>query len=86
MVVIKLFEMMFVMIVVFGELLMEVGCLVGVVNIVFGYGDLVGMVMIIDKCVDMVIFIGLIVVGKVIVKVVFGILKKVFFEFGGKNL
>lgn len=84
--VVKFFEMMLLIIVMLGEFLIEVGLFDGVCNIVFGYGDLVGSLMSIYDDVDMVFFIGFIVVGKCISKVVSDILKKVVLEFGGKNL
>lgn len=71
--------------VVLGELLMEAGCPAGVVNIVLGYGDPVGMAMTTDKRVDMVTFTGSTAVGKAIVKAASGTLKKVSLELGGKN-
>jgi len=71
--------------VILGELLIEAGCPAGVVNIVLGYGDPVGMAMTTDARVDMVTFTGSTAVGKGIVKAAAGSLKKVSLELGGKN-
>ncbi len=71
--------------VILGELLIEAGCPAGVVNIVLGYGDPVGIAMTTDKRVDMVTFTGSTAVGKGIVKAASSTLKKVSLELGGKN-
>lgn len=71
--------------VILGELLIEAGCPAGVVNIVLGYGDPVGIEMTTDKRVDMVTFTGSTAVGKGIVKAASSTLKKVSLELGGKN-
>ncbi|QDG75360.1 aldehyde dehydrogenase family protein [Labrenzia sp. PHM005] len=71
--------------VILGELLIEAGCPAGVVNIVLGYGDPVGIAMTTDKRVDMVTFTGSTAVGKGIVKAASETLKKVSLELGGKN-
>ncbi|WP_428529202.1 aldehyde dehydrogenase family protein [Roseibium sp.] len=84
-VVIKPSEMTPATTVVLGELLIEAGCPAGVVNIVLGYGDPVGIAMTTDKRVDMVTFTGSTAVGKGIVKAASGTLKKVSLELGGKN-
>ena len=68
-----------------GELCLEAGIPAGVVNIVLGFGDPVGMAMSTDPRVDMVTFTGSTAVGKSIVGAAAGTLKKVSLELGGKN-
>ncbi|MHA7875197.1 aldehyde dehydrogenase family protein [Roseivivax sp.] len=68
-----------------GELLIEAGLPDGVVNIVLGQGDPVGMAMTEDARVDMVTFTGSTGVGKAITAAASGTLKKVSLELGGKN-
>ncbi|WP_136661390.1 aldehyde dehydrogenase family protein [Nitratireductor sp. XY-223] len=71
--------------VILGELIVEAGVPAGVVNIVLGHGDPVGMAMTADPRVDMVTFTGSTGVGKAIVTAAAGTLKKVSLELGGKN-
>ena len=68
-----------------GEILMEAGCPDGVVNIVLGEGDPVGMVLTADPRVDMVSFTGSTAVGRQIAATAGQGLKKVALELGGKN-
>jgi len=83
--VIKLSEMTPATTVLLGALCLEAGLPAGVVNIVLGHGDPVGMAMTRDKRVDMVTFTGSTGVGKAIVAAASGTLKKVSLELGGKN-
>lgn len=70
-----------------GELVIEVGFFFGVVNILFGYGLIVGVVIFYYKDIDKVVFIGLIEVGCLIMEVVVkSNLKWVILELGGKSL
>ncbi len=71
--------------VILGELLQEAGLPKGVVNIVLGYGQPVGAMMVEDPRVDMVTFTGSTGVGKAIVAAASKTLKKVSLELGGKN-
>lgn len=67
-------------------LIKEVGFFFGVVNIVFGYGFIVGVVIFFYMDIDKVVFIGLIEVGKLIKEVVGkSNLKRVILELGGKS-
>ena len=67
------------------EILHEAGVPDGVVNLVTGYGDPVGMAMTAHPDVDMVSFTGSTAVGKAAVAASAGNLKKVSAELGGKN-
>lgn len=67
------------------ELLVEAGIPDGVVNMVLGYGDPVGMTMTNHPAVDMVTFTGSTGVGKHIAGEAGKRLKKVSLELGGKN-
>jgi len=71
--------------VIMGELLIEAGLPDGVVNIVLGYGEPVGMIMSQHRSVDMVSFTGSTAVGKKISQCASDSLKKVALELGGKN-
>lgn len=68
-----------------GGILKEAGLPDGVVNIVSGYGDPVGMTLAKSHDVDMISFTGSTDVGKHIVKASAGNLKRVELELGGKN-
>ncbi|QLE02452.1 aldehyde dehydrogenase family protein [Galbibacter sp. BG1] len=68
-----------------GEILKEAGLPNGVVNIVAGYGDPVGVTLTESLDVDMISFTGSTEVGKQIVKSASVNLKKVELELGGKN-
>jgi acyl-CoA reductase-like NAD-dependent aldehyde dehydrogenase len=68
-----------------GGILKEAGLPDGVVNIVAGYGDPVGMTLASNHDVDMISFTGSTAVGKHIVRASAGNLKKVSLELGGKN-
>lgn len=68
-----------------GDLLAQAGLPAGVVNIVLGYGDLVGARMVSHESVDMITFTGSTGVGKSIAASAAGTLKKVALELGGKN-
>jgi betaine-aldehyde dehydrogenase len=68
-----------------GELLIEAGLPAGVVNIVLGFGQPVGALMVSHPDVDMVTFTGSTAVGKAIAAAATGTLKKVALELGGKN-
>lgn len=68
-----------------GELLIEAGLPSGVVNIVLGFGDPVGIQLAAHTHVDMVTFTGSTAVGKRISRTAADNLKKVALELGGKN-
>ncbi len=68
-----------------GELLIEAGLPSGVVNIVLGFGQPVGVLMAEHPHVDMVSFTGSTAVGKAISAAASKTLKKVALELGGKN-
>lgn len=68
-----------------GEILQEVGIPDGVVNILTGYGDPVGITLSESLDVDMISFTGSTEVGKHIVRSSMHNLKKVSLELGGKN-
>jgi phenylacetaldehyde dehydrogenase len=68
-----------------GELLIEAGLPPGVVNIVTGYGDIVGAALANHPQVDKVAFTGSTEVGKLIVAAAQGNLKKLTLELGGKS-
>ena len=53
---------------------------------VIGFGEIVGVALVAYNDVDKVVFIGIIEVGKLIVKAATGNLKKVTLELGGKSL
>lgn len=82
----KLSEIMLLMIIKVFKLMEEVGVLKGVVNFVFGLGVIVGDEFVVNKDVDLILFMGGIEIGKKIMQVVSGNVKKIVFEFGGKNL
>lgn len=86
MVVLKLFEIVLFFLVVWFEIVDEVGLFVGVYNMVNGDGLGVGMQFFMYFDVEMISFIGLICVGIVIIKVVVDIVKKVVLELGGKGV
>lgn len=71
--------------VILGELLIEAGLPSGVVNIVLGFGQPVGVLMAEHPHVDMVSFTGSTAVGKAISAAASKTLKKVALELGGKN-
>jgi betaine-aldehyde dehydrogenase len=68
-----------------GELLADAGIPAGVVNIVLGYGQPVGVMLATDPRVDMVTFTGSTAVGRGIAAAAAKTLKKVALELGGKN-
>jgi len=68
-----------------GELMIEAGLPAGVVNIVTGYGDIVGAALASHPHVDKVAFTGSTEVGKLIVAAAQGNLKKLTLELGGKS-
>ena len=68
-----------------GGILKEAGLPDGVVNILSGYGDPVGMTLTASNDVDMISFTGSTNVGKHIARAAAGNLKKVALELGGKN-
>ncbi len=68
-----------------GELLLEAGMPLGVVNIVLGFGQPVGSLMTTHRDVDMVTFTGSTAVGRMIARTAGDSLKKVALELGGKN-
>lgn len=63
MVVFKLLEIMLLLMLCIVELMVEVGFFVGVVNIVFGYGYMVGQWFVEYLGVGKIVFIGLMVIG-----------------------
>lgn len=76
---------MFLFVIFVGKLVLEVGIFLGVLNIVFGYGFIVGVFIVEYMDIDKVVFMGLMEVGKfVMVVVVCSNLKFVILEFGGK--
>lgn len=83
-VVFKMFELLLLIVDRLGELVLEVGILVGVLNVVQGYGVMVGDVLVCYYDVCVVLFIGGIVIGCNIMKNVG--LKKYLMELGGKLL
>ena len=83
--VVKPSEMTSATTVILGELLIESGLPAGVVNIVLGFGEPVGIAMTTHPDVDMVSFTGSTAVGKSIVAATSKTLKKVSLELGGKN-
>ena len=68
-----------------GELALEAGVPPGVINIVTGYGHIVGAALVNHDGVDKVSFTGSTVVGKSIVQAAAGNLKRVTLELGGKS-
>jgi phenylacetaldehyde dehydrogenase len=68
-----------------GELMLQAGLPKGVVNIVTGYGDVVGAALTAHQDVDKVAFTGSTEVGKMIVGAAMGNLKKLTLELGGKS-
>lgn len=68
-----------------GELLIEAGLPPGVVNIVLGYGQPVGALMVEHADVDMVTFTGSTATGRHIASAASATLKKCALELGGKN-
>ena len=68
-----------------GGMLKEAGLPDGVVNILAGYGDPVGMTLAVSDDVGMISFTGSTAVGKHIARAAAGNLKKVALELGGKN-
>lgn len=85
-VVFKLVDEILLIVLCFGQLCLEVGILLGVVNIVIGMGVEVGVVLVVYLGIDKLVFIGLILVGKLIGYVVVENMMCFFFEFGGKFL
>lgn len=72
-------------VVVFGEIIVEyIDFLLGVVNIVIFSSYVLGVLLVKDFWVDMILFIGFIVIGCVVMVDVVVIIKKVFLELGGK--
>lgn len=84
MVVFKLLEVVLFNVFVLVEVIEEVGLLLGVFNFVIGYGLVVGEVLVSDLDVDMVLFMGLMCVGKCVVELVLQLVKCVVLELGGK--
>lgn len=68
-----------------GELLLEAGVPPGVVNIVTGYGEVVGAALAAHRGVDKVAFTGSTEVGRSILQSAAGNLKRVTLELGGKS-
>ncbi len=68
-----------------GQLMLEAGLPVGVLNIVTGYGHSVGSALINHPCVDKIAFTGSTATGKVIAHAAAEGLKKVSLELGGKS-
>jgi len=68
-----------------GELLLEAGVPVGVVNVVTGFGETAGAALAAHHGVDKIAFTGSTEVGKLIVQSAAGNLKKVSLELGGKS-
>jgi betaine-aldehyde dehydrogenase len=68
-----------------GRILLEAGVPPGVVNIVPGYGDDIGVALCESPDVDMISFTGSTRVGKQIARIAGGALKKVSLELGGKS-
>jgi aldehyde dehydrogenase (NAD+) len=68
-----------------GELLLEAGLPPGVVNIVTGYGHVVGAALAAHPAVDKVAFTGSVPVGQKIVQASAGNLKRLSLELGGKS-
>jgi aldehyde dehydrogenase (NAD+) len=68
-----------------GELLLEAGLPDGVVNIVQGYGEIVGAALVHHPGVDKVAFTGSTATGQAIVRAAAGNLKRVSLELGGKS-
>lgn len=83
-IVIKFSEFMFNNVIVFVEIVYQVGLLKGVFNFVFGCGEIVGQELVGNLKVVMVSMIGSVVVGEKIMVVVVKNIIKVCFEFGGK--
>lgn len=84
-VVMKFFEFIFFFVLVLCDLVKEVGILVGVINIVFGFGVIVGDVIFCYMDIDKVVFIGFVFIGwRIFIVVVELNFKKVILEFGGK--
>lgn len=68
-----------------GELILEAGIPEGVVNVVTGYGHIVGAALSAHPGVDKIAFTGSTDIGKEIVKAAAGNLKKLSLELGGKS-
>lgn len=85
-IVIKFLEIMLLMMLCVVELVSEVGIFDGVFNVVIGLGVVCGVVLMLYFYVVKISFIGLIVMGKGIVRIVVDYLMCVMLELGGKNL
>lgn len=85
-IVIKFLEIMLLMMLCVVELVSEVGIFDGVFNVVIGLGVVCGVVLMLYFYVVKISFIGLIVMGKGIVRIVVDCLMCVMLELGGKNL
>lgn len=83
-IVLKLVEQIFLIVFYLVELIDQVGFFDGVINIVFGFGEIVGEVLINYDDVDKFVFIGFIEIGKKIMEKVVKNIKCVMLEFGGK--
>lgn len=85
-IVIKFLEITLLMMLCVVELVSEVGIFDGVFNVVIGLGVVCGVVLTLYFYVVKISFIGLIVMGKGIVRIVVDYLMCVMLELGGKNL
>lgn len=85
-IVIKFLEIMLLMMLCVVELVSEVGIFDGVFNVVIGLGVVCGAVLMLYFYVVKISFIGLIVMGKGIVRIAVDYLMCVMLELGGKNL
>jgi aldehyde dehydrogenase (NAD+) len=84
-VVIKPAEQTSVSILRLGELMLEAGMPKGVVNIVTGFGEVVGAALVEHPGIDKIAFTGSVEVGKIIMRSAASTLKKVTLELGGKS-
>lgn len=85
--VFKFFEVILLIVIKLVEIYIEVGVLVGVFNVVQGLGCEIGQWLIEYLVIEKIFFIGGVVIGKkVMVSVVFLLLKEVIMELGGKLL
>lgn len=84
-IVLKLVEQIFVFILVLMEIIGDL-LLLGVLNVVNGFGREVGEVLVISKCIVKIVFIGLILVGVYILKCVVDNIIFFIVELGGKLL
>lgn len=86
-VILKLFEKLLFSVICFVGLVKEVGLLDGVLNVVMGFGYEVGQVLLCYNDIDVIVFIGLICIGKQLLKDVGDSnMKCVWLEVGGKSV